>query len=157
MGFPSAGRLRFSAVLLEFYVTCDGSCQERPLVVCDFDGKNKQAAPTPHNPSRRREAAAIRWPQVMNGQIGSSNAFIKAQLAENGESSGRIDERSDCAPVNHTLVLKEFGPNLQVDGDFPLVNLAKLETEQLRVWDRREGFARPRHASRVEFIFTHER
>lgn len=109
--------LRLRPFLLEFYVACDRSCHRYLLVVCDF---NRQDEETP---------SAAHGPQIMNGQIGGGNAFIKFQLSEDRKGSGRIDQRGDRAAVNYTLVLSQLVANFQVNADFAPAYRAKFETE----------------------------
>jgi hypothetical protein len=65
----------------------------------------------------------------MDGEIGCGNAFVNLDLSKDGEGGGRIDQRSNRATVNHTLILSQFVADSQVNGDRARAYLAQFETE----------------------------
>ena len=65
----------------------------------------------------------------MNGEIGRSNSLVRIKLSEDRKGGRRVDQRSDCAAMNYTLVLFKLAANLQVNADFTSVYLAKFQSQ----------------------------
>jgi hypothetical protein len=114
---------------LEFDVTRDRGGQQSLSVVRDFDGEDEQTPPASDNASSGGESAGAYWAQVMNGEIGGGYAFTGLELCYHREGRGRIDQRSNRASMDDTLVLLHLVANGQVDGRLARAYLAKFETE----------------------------
>ena len=91
--------------------------------------KDKQTSPAPDNSGPGREAARVGGAQVMNRQIGGRDAFVNLELSEDGEGSRRINQRSNRAAMNHTLILLQFVADIQVNTDHSLAYFSQFEAE----------------------------
>ena len=146
-----------SPTLLDFYVAGDRGGQQDGLVAPNFNGQNEQAPPAPDHAGGGGEAARADGAKVMNGEISGRNSLVKFKLTEDRKGRGRIDQRSDGASVNYALVLQQFVPDRQVDSHLTRADFAQFETDELRVWNRSEGFARSCNPGGIQFFFTHVR
>jgi len=84
------GLLRFWA-LLELYVSRDRCGDHSLLIVRDFDREHEQSSAGPNRARLSRKATCGNGPQIVDGEIGRRDAFVRFKLRDHGKRGGAID------------------------------------------------------------------
>src|SRR6476660_1888392 len=78
------------AVLLKFYVGCDGRGYENLLIVSNFHRQDEQPPASPNHAGPGCQAPGRSRTQIVNRHIGGRGVFVEIELSDDRERRSRV-------------------------------------------------------------------